>query len=213
VKAHSKFVKGDFGYGYGWWVAWGDYLASGRGGQMVRVVASRNTILVVTGNYYEYSDVEKWLLPVLIGVDDPRLADSGAVEELGSALASIQQDDATPVTPDPALASTVSGRDYSCASNPANIEGVRLDFTDPGQAGLSFTMSGRQFNWPVGVDGKFRLTPEGAAIRGSWKDQRTFQLIIFDIGVLTRQVQFEENTLQLTLPEAGLTITCQMQNP
>ncbi|MCU0486270.1 MAG: beta-lactamase family protein, partial [Anaerolineales bacterium] len=48
VKLHSSFIEPDFGYGYGWWISNGDYQGSGRGGQRVRVVASRNTIIVVT---------------------------------------------------------------------------------------------------------------------------------------------------------------------
>ncbi len=86
VRPHSKFVQGDFGYGYGWWVSWGDYLASGRGGQKVRVIASRNTILVVTGNYYEYSEVEKWLLPMLISLDGARPANPEGEAALAAAL-------------------------------------------------------------------------------------------------------------------------------
>jgi CubicO group peptidase (beta-lactamase class C family) len=213
VKAHSKFVKGDFGYGYGWWVAFQDYLASGRGGQAIRVLASRNTILVVTGNYYEYSDVEKWLLPILVGLDESRPADPVGAANLAMTLDGIQRDESSTAIPAPTLASTVSGRNYPCESNPANIENVRLEFAEPGQAALSFRMAGRQFNWPIGMDGKFRLTPEGAAVRGGWTDERTFQLIIFDIGVLTRQVQFEGDTLKLILPEANLTITCRASIP
>jgi CubicO group peptidase (beta-lactamase class C family) len=214
VRPHSMFVKGDLGYGYGWWVSWQDYLASGRGGQGIRVMASRNTILVVTGGYYEYSEVEKWLLPALIGLKDSRPADPEGQAALAAALAAIQQEETVPAaTPSPDLIQAISGATYLCESNPAGIDTVRIDFDDPAQAALSFRMDGVRMDWPIGLDGSYRLAPEGMGLRGGWEDAHTFQFIVFDVGVLYRKLIFEGDRLQIVLPEANLTIACQVQKP
>jgi CubicO group peptidase (beta-lactamase class C family) len=213
VRPHSKFVEGDFGYGYGWWVSWQDYLASGRGGQGIRVMASRNTVLVVTGGGYEYSEVEKWLLPILIGLKGTLPANPEGQAALAAALATIQQDEtSTAANPAPEAAQTVSGRTYLCEENPAAIESFRIQFDDPKVAALSLRMSGAEIAWPVGLDGDYRLTPEGTGIRGWWEDERTFQLDVFDVGVLHYQLVFEGERLQIVLPELDLTVPCQAQN-
>jgi hypothetical protein len=67
--------------------------------------------------------------------------------------------------------------------------------------------------WPVGLDGRYRFSAEGQGQRGYWQDAFTFVFETFDIGQLTRQLIFENNTLELVIPEAGLTITCHVQNP
>ncbi len=66
VKAHSKFIEPDFGYGYGWWITDKDYQASGRGGQRMRVMATLNLLVVTTGGNFEYDEVEGWLIPMML---------------------------------------------------------------------------------------------------------------------------------------------------
>jgi hypothetical protein len=57
------------------------------------------------------------------------------------------------------------------------------------------------------------MAPDGTAFRGYWEDDYTFHLEEFDIGVLSRQLVFDGEGLQISFPEAELTVTCQVQNP
>jgi hypothetical protein len=52
--------------------------------------------------------------------------------------------------------------------------------------------------WPIGLQGAFRFTGDGQAIRGYWPDDSTFVLKIFDIGQQTYFARFEGNLLSLT---------------
>jgi hypothetical protein len=214
VRAHNRFVGDDYGYGYGWWISPAGYYASGRGGQNVRVLASLNTVVVTTGGDFDFPEAESFLIPAMLQLKDSRPADPEGQAALAAALSAVQQDDDAPAArPSPDLVQAISGTTYLCESNPANIESIRIDFDDPGEAALSFMMDGTEIAWPIGLDGNYRFTPEGMGVRGAWKDAQTFQFIVFDVGVLYRQLIFGGDHLQIVLPEADLTIACKAQNP
>jgi hypothetical protein len=44
------------------------------------------------------------------------------------------------------------------------------------------------------------------------KDAQIFQFEAFDIGVCSRQMLFDGNRLEISLPEAGFMVACQAQN-
>ena len=67
--------------------------------------------------------------------------------------------------------------------------------------------------WPIGLDGKYRLSGQGQAQRGYWRDSHTFMMQIFDIGVLTRRFDFEDNQLKVELPEIPLVLVCRINEP
>ncbi len=214
VKAHSKFIEPDFGYGYGWWITDKDYQASGRGGQRVRVMASLNLLVVVTGADFEYDAVESWLIPMMLQMKDSRPANPEGLAALESAVAAAEQGTAewdTAYTPE--TAGQVSGKTYFCESNPADIETIRMAFDDPEQAMLFLQMDGEDVILSIGLDGSYRLSPEGAASRGYWKDTQNFLFEVFNIGVASHQIVFDGDNLQISLPEAGLTVTCRVQEP
>jgi CubicO group peptidase (beta-lactamase class C family) len=214
VKTHSKNAGPDYGYGYGWWISMGDYQGSGRGGQRVRVMSSVNTILVATGVYYEYSDIEDWLLPMLLTLKDSRPANPEGLAALEATLSSVAQQDARwDASYTPGTAAAVSGKTYACESNPANIESVRVDFDSSDQATIRLKMAGADFVLPIGLDGRYRQNSEGWGYRGYWEDAHTFHFEGFDIGLLNRQVLFDGDELQISLPEAELRVVCQVQEP
>ena len=214
VRAHSKFIEPDFGYGYGWWVTTGDYQASGRGGQRVRVIASLNMLVAVTASDDDYSEIGAWLTPLLLEAKGPRPANPEGQAALEVALTAVEQSPAgwyggyTPET-----AALVSGKTYACESNPANMETIRIVFDEPGQATLYAKMDGAEMVWQIGVDGNYRLSPLGTGFRGYWEDEKTFQFLVFNIGVVSRTAVFDGDTLLVTMPEADLTVACQVQNP
>jgi hypothetical protein len=214
VRLHSKFIEPDFGYGYGWWITEKDYQGSGRGGQRVRVMASLDLIVVATGSDFDYSEVEAWLIPMLLQMKDSQPANPQGLAQLETILKAVEQDEpgwSAAYTPD--TATLVSGNTYHCESNPAGIETVRMDFDGSEQATLSATMDGVDMSWAIGLGGSYRLAPDGMASRGYWEDDHTFDLEQFDIGVLSRQVVFDGEELQISLPEADLRVSCQAPGP
>ena len=214
VKAHSKFIEPDFGYGYGWWISTGDYQASGRGGQRVRVIASRNTIVVVTAANDDYAEIDTWLTPMLIQLKDSLPANPEGLAALENALVAVEQGTAfRNVSHNPETAAKVSGKTYTCLNNPAGIENVRIEFDGQEQASLYAKIGGMDTVFPIGLDGSYRLSPEGTGFRGYWEDAQTFQFIVFNIGVVNRQVVFDGDSLEISIPEAGLTVACQVQEP
>ncbi len=213
VKPHSFFVGDDLAYGNGWWIASGDYYASGRGGQKIHVIATRNTVVVTTGANFEYDDINEWLAPLLVRADGPLPANPQGQAALAAALASAgQQVAAWPAGYTPEIAARLSGTTYQCKSNPTGIETLRIEFDGIDQATIFLKMAEVEMTLPVGLDGNFRLSAEGAGFRGYWLDAQTFYFEIFNIGVVSRQLAFEDQDLQISLPEAELTVACTAQN-
>ncbi len=214
VKAHSKFIGVDFGYGYGWWVSPGDYYAVGRGGQRIRVMASANTLVVATGATFDYADIQAWLTPSLIQLKATRPADPEGQAALKTALTAVGQGTTGWTSNYMAeTAAQVSGHTYRCETNPAGLDNLQLKFDGSEQATLSMKLAGVDTVLPIGLDGRYRLAGDGTGYRGYWEDAHTFQLEAFDIGLLSRKVVLDGNRLEVSIPEAELTVACQMQNP
>lgn len=210
VRAHSRFLEDDYGYGYGWWVSPVDYYASGRGGQNIHVLSSVNMLVVVTAGGFEFSEVQSFLMPALLRMKDSLPENPEGQAALAAALDQIRQDPpASSAVPSSDLIQTISATTYRCASNPFDVETMHLNFTDPAQATLSARMNGIDDNWAIGIDGKYRLSPTGEAYRGHWLDAQTFQYDVFDVGVLAYQLHFDSDRLHVTLPDLETTILCQ----
>lgn len=212
VHPYSTFVEPYFGYGYGWWVSLEGYEASGRGGQYIGVVASRNTLIVTTGSNLDYAEISSWLNPILIRLKDSLPANPQGQAALTAVLEAIQHEDFVSA-PTPEIARVVSGRTYICENNVAAIQSLRFNFDDPAQVDLDLNLGGVNMSIPIRMGGKYSLSPEGSTFRGWWEDTRAFHFTVFDVGVISRQVMFVGNDLEITIPEAGLTIKCQTQNP
>lgn len=213
VQAHSRKTDGEYGYGYGWWISPADYYAAGREGQIVRVLSSRNTVVVATGGGFDYSEAESFLIPIFIRLKNPLPGNSEGQAALTDALDKIQQETSpASVTPSSDLIHSVSGTTYLCESNPVGVENIRIDFKDPAQA----TMSARVINidkaWAIGTDGQFRVSPEGENLRGYWEDAQTFKYIVFDVGVVTYQLHFDDGMLEIRIPAYETMIPCYAQN-
>ena len=214
VKPRSMFVKPYPGYGNGWWIAWEAYLASGRGGQIARVMASKNTIVVITGANFAYSQIETWLTPMLLMLKDTLPANPAGASALQTTLSAVEQGAAIwTANYTPGTAAEISGNTYICNNNPAGIETIRLEFDGSAQASLFLKMGGMDMVLPIGLDGSYRLSSDGTGARGYWEDAQTFHFEAFDIGLLSRKVVFDGDKLEVSLPEAELTVACQVENP
>lgn len=212
VRAHSRMVGNEYGYGYGWWVTPFDYYAMGREGQYIRIIPSLNTVVVMTGGGSDIDPVMLFLIKVLLGVHKKLPANPSGQIELAAALSAAFQGTALyPYVALPDIARVISGQTYICDTNPVGLTNLKLEFTDPGEARLSMRMNNQELFWPIGLDGKYRIASDGQATSGFWEDEQTFVLNIFDIGQLTRSLHFEGNSLEVSIPEIGSTLACQAQ--
>jgi CubicO group peptidase (beta-lactamase class C family) len=212
VQAYSRMVGNEYGYGYGWWVTPVDFYAMGREGQYIRVIPSKNTMVVITAGGSDFNELMTFLVGVLLGSRDTLPANPSGQSNLASALSEISQStpgNFTDTVPD--TAQEISGRLYSCESNPVGVTSIRLDFDNPGEARMSLRRNSQDMIWPIGLDGKYQLAADGQAQYGFWEDDHTFILKIFDIGQLTRILRFDGNNMQVEIPEVGLTLACQSQ--
>jgi CubicO group peptidase (beta-lactamase class C family) len=213
VKVHSQTGVKD-NYGYGWWVSDDSYFALGRGGQHVKVYPTVNAIVVTTARSFDYATIDPILAAAFISPDKPLPTNPEGVAKLNALLAKLVQGAATqPAAALPEIAKTVSGKTYVCESNPAGVTSLRFEFDDPAIARLFMEQNNKDVVWPIGLDGKYRMSPEGQGLRGYWQDSQTFILEVFDVGQPTRKLHFDGNQLQVSLSEINLTFTCQVQNP
>jgi len=214
IRAQSRMVGNDYGYGYGWWISPVDFYAEGREGQFIRVISSINTVVVITGGGDFIDQVMPFLVSTLLTANKQLPDNPDGLAQLDATLASLATDPTTqPVTSPPDTARAITGKTYTCDPNPVSVNSLRFDFNNPEAATLYLTRYGMELVWPVGLDGRYRLSAEGQGQRGYWKDDHTFVFETFDIGHLTRQLNFSDDSLELVIPEAGLTITCHVQNP
>ena len=212
VKVHSKTGERE-NYGYGWWVAENGYAAIGRGTQNIRVYPALNTIVVVTSADFDYARLGRILDRALVDPDKPLPPNPEGAAKLNAVLAELARGpDGEPAALLTETAQQISGRTFLCQPNPANLTNLSFDFEDPEAVRLTMKLNNMDVVLPIGLDGRYRVSQEGTGTRGQWKDSQTFVFNIFDIGELTREVQFNGNQLSITAPEAKLTITCQMQD-
>jgi CubicO group peptidase (beta-lactamase class C family) len=202
------------GYGYGWWVAGDSYYAAGRGGQYIRVYPSLNTIVVMTAGGADYSQVEPTLAGALVDPDKSLPANPAGVADLEATLAAmVQSPHPWPVGPLPEMASTISGKTYTFESNEVDLASLRLEFSGPAEAKQVMRLEGADVLWPIGLDGEYRVSSEGQGCRGYWADAKTFVVEMFDVGLSTFHLRFEDDRLEISSPELGLQIEGQVENP
>jgi CubicO group peptidase (beta-lactamase class C family) len=212
IKVHSRMVGEEYGYGYGWWVSPVHFYAKGRGGQFIHVIPSLNTVLVITSGGPDMDTLR--LVKLLLGFHKTLPANPAGVADLAAAIASAAQGAGQPApSSTPGMAGAVSGRTFACDPNKIGVSSVRFDFNDPSTGGFFLVMNGQEFNWPIGLDGTYRMSADGQETSGYWKDKETFVINLFDIGQQTRLFHFTGNDLEVTIPELEMTLACHVQNP
>jgi CubicO group peptidase (beta-lactamase class C family) len=213
VKVHSNTGQTE-NYGYGWWVSKNGYAAIGRGQQNIRVYPRLNMIVVVTSADFDYERLGKMLDKALQDPEKPLPANPQGVARLNAQIAELAKGPGSePATSLPKTAQQISGKTYLCESNVAGVTSIHFEFNDLKVANITIKQNNSDVVMRVGLDGQYRVSTNGQGAQGKWKDEQTFLIYIFDIGQFTRELQFKEDQLLLTAPEADLTITCRMQNP
>jgi CubicO group peptidase (beta-lactamase class C family) len=215
-KPGSRTGAGDDDYGYGWWISSDSVNATGRGGQSVRIIPSLDAIVVTTGGGFEYDLIAPYLLAALTKGGEPLPANPAAVAQLEETVAAIVEPaQFEPAGPLPATARAISGKVYRFDPNSIGLESMSIDFDDPTQAVLHVKLQefAETRDWPTGLDGKFRVSAEGRALRGHWIDNATFAYEIFDNGQEFHQVRFADDRIEFSSPSLGVRFEGQQENP
>jgi hypothetical protein len=206
----------DDDYGYGWWATEEAFNAMGRGGQRIVVVPSLNAIVVTTGSGFEYDDVGQYLVAALVDTEKPLPPNPEGVAQLQAALAeAVRAPEPQPAGPLPDIAQAISDKTYVFEPNPGDVETVRFVFNDPAEATAYITrrISKKQGTWPIGLDGVYRLLPDGSARRGGWVNPQTFAFEVVDVDTRTYRVSFEGEGVVIESPEVGIRVEGKQENP
>ena len=242
VKKQFSPPNGD-GYGYGWWSSVSDtgmsFFAQGKGGQWIIVNPGYNSIVVTTGEGFNYDDIDPYILAAVVDPKNPLPANPTGVAELQRVLATLSlPPDPQPVPALPDMATAISGKTFRMDPNPFGIESVRLVFDTTPQASfqIAFTDGTPSPLAAVGLDGIYRLTPGlnldraghpfvdfqnlSVGLRGRWTDAQTFVLeydTILNYYYYKLQLNFDGDKLSLVLSERTgtplATIIGTMENP
>lgn len=212
VKALSH--AGDDDYGYGWWVSEDSYHAAGRGGQNIRVYPSFNAIVVTTASGFDYDQIVPLLTAAFASPDQPLPASPANVAVLDATLAELAEaQEPRPSGPLPNTAKAISGKIYVFGPNAADLATLRLEFVDTTRATAYMKLEGVDVIWPIGLNGEYRLSPVGQGLRGYWADPQTFVVEVFEDGLSTRRLHFEDDRVEISFPELGLRFEGQHEGP
>ena len=212
VTEHSN--AGGDGYGYGWWVSDDNYYAFGRGGQNIRVYPDLGAIVVTTASGLDYDQLAPMLTAAFADPDKPLPANAAGVAKLDETLTALAQSPTPwPVGPLPDTAQAIAGKTCLFEPNAVNLATLRLEFNATAEATLYMTLEGREVIWPIGLDGKYRLSPTGQGLRGYWADLQTFVIELFEDGLRILRLRFEEERVEISSPELGFSFEGRIQDP
>lgn len=183
---------------------------SGRGGQMLIVWPELDTIVVITagGNSGRIAD----LVRAAITSAEPLPANDAAVSALRFKVAAAAKEPATQaVAPAPRMAAAISGVVYEFPLNPSRLDSISLTFPQRGDARVDFTYYGRRYQFPVGLDGVYRLGPYGpfhllAGARGRWINDGEFLLdlnFVANINHYMLDIRFQGDAIEVSAAEAS----------
>jgi hypothetical protein len=215
---HMNGTKKIEDYGYGWWISpenaqWDYVLATGGGGQKIRVIPAMDMILVTTGAGVEPGEVDPYIVAAIGDLENPLPANPTGVETLNSALLAIAEGpQPEPIDPLPALASVISGKTFVMEPNRIGILSVRLDFDD--QQGTEAVMHLEMVNESgprligIGLDGLYRSSHSGRPIlaKGGWTNTQTFVIDYNEgpgLAAFTLSLRFEGDRVLLDAPGLG----------
>jgi len=230
TRSHIKTGgAGTSDYGYGWRVPTNGgpigFEASGRGGQQISVLPSKNAVIVFTGGGFSSSDLMK-LAQAAIKSDQPLPENPAGVARLNAAIAAAAKSPVPePVAALPALAQTISGKIYTLEPNWMGLKSLSLIFRasdETATAKLQFQPALKQYQWglsakvrgaktateehAIGLNGVTRISGNGimnlpVALKGAWEDERTFVLEYNEIA--------NTNTYRLRLSFDGNRVSVQ----
>ena len=187
------------------------YGGTGRGGQTLIVWPELDMIVVsmAGGNAGQLTT----LVRQSVKSDQPLPENPAGLSQLRNAIAAATTPpDATPVTPLPAIAATISGTTFRFPINPSRIDSLALTFAKDGTAAVDLAYYGDPLHIPIGLDGIYRVGPHGpfrlpAGATGAWTSDSEFRLdvnFIANINHYTLAMRFQpDQTVEVTVDEAS----------
>ncbi len=200
TRSHIKTGgAGTSDYGYGWRVPTNGgavaFEASGRGGQSISVLPSKNAVIVLNGGGFANGEVMKQLQAAFKS-DTPLPANLAGVAQLQAAVRKVREPKTLLLKPDPPIAQKVSGQTYTLDGNWMGLQSLTLTFGATTTARMQFGFAFKQSQWgtsakargkatitetrPVGRNGFALFSPNGmlgapVGMRGHWEDdEQTF---------------------------------------
>ncbi len=202
------------GFGYGWWPSKKpeglQYGGQGRGGQAVIVWPELDTVAIILagGNPGDLGP----MIRKAIKSERPLPANPEAYRHLTAQVARVAQaPQPSPVPPLPALAAKISGAVYEFPVNPSRLDSLALEFRGPADARVTVKYQGENLTFPVGMDGRYSLGPNGpfhllAGAMGRWVSPNEFLLdlnFIANINHYTLRLRFAGDHVAMTADETS----------
>lgn len=168
-------------------------------------------IVVITGGGYPANEV----MPAIaksIASDRPLPANADAVKQMKARVAEAAVVPPAVAPADlPAMAKTVSGVAFEFPRNASRIDGLTLTFSGKNEARLVVKYLGTTLNFPVGLDGVYRLGPYGplnllAGATGHWTSDTEFALdlnFISNINHYTITLHFAGDQVLMDVAESS----------
>jgi hypothetical protein len=201
-------------YGFGWWVCEDGPYASGLGGQSIRVFPRLDLVAVMTACGSDWDAVSGLLEPTLISEEQPLPADPAGEKRLAEqVLAIAATPPAKPAAPLPQAALDAAGLTYRFPANSALLVALRLypDSAEQVRLQLTWSSSTEAQTWPIGLDGNYRLSDYGDALRGDWVEGNTLSFLLRTAREIGIKVTFEGKKATLTSASSGLKVEGQAQ--
>ena len=205
---------GPGGLGYEWNVTNGangpQYGGTGRGGQTLIVWPELDMVVVsmAGGNAGQVAQ----LVRAAVKSAQALPANPDAVAALAMKAADGTQAFAASAAPVlTAMAATVSGAVYDFPVNSSRLDSLSLTFAKNGDARVDVQYYGQPLSFPVGLDGAYRLGPNGpfhlqAGAMGKWTSDAEFALdlnFIANINHYTMTIRFQGDRIDVTVNEAS----------
>ncbi len=205
---------GPGGLGYEWGASNGpngrQFGGNGRGGQSLVVWPDLDTIVVITagGNAGQIARLVRDAVKASQTLPTNKDAYARLQQKVADAA---KAPSAVARSPIPPLAASISGVVYNFPVNPSRLDSLSLTFPKSGDPRVDITYYGRPFSIPIGLDGVYRVAPNGpfhlpAGARGRWTSDTTFLLdlnFIANINHYTLEIHFENGSIEVMADEAS----------
>jgi hypothetical protein len=187
-------------YGYWWWIPAENYQARGWGGQYIIVRPDLKMVVAVTsenqGAIFQYLDSSIFQAASSKGPLPPNPQAERALSRL---LDQLENPAAQAVGPLPEVAAKLSGKKYALEPNKLGLQSFVLSFEDGRKCMMRMTMGKLTLDFPVGLDGNFRIVNTGislgtnseqslAASKGTWVSDSTFVVKFHILGDVVTQI-------------------------
>jgi CubicO group peptidase (beta-lactamase class C family) len=198
------------GMGYEWNVTNGQYGGTGRGGQSLIVWSDLDMVVVsmAGGNAGQIAQLVRQAVK-----SDRALAPNAlAYAHLNERVAYAKKPPApTALSALPSMAASISGAVYEFPVNSSRLDSLSLTFGKSGEARVDVKYYGQPLSFPIGLDGAYRLGPNGpfhmpAGATGKWIGDNEFLLdvnFVANINHYALDIRFDKDQIEVTANEAS----------